>query len=294
MWVEVCWRRTSSQVPHTTTSATMPSGEHGDYQCASELSRNLTIRTTGAELSQEVSRNLMEGGRTGVGGGGTNTTVRILAAESDKRALCHSRSAAIVGQQLRESGRFAPTICCHPPDIPSTRNTMNCSTQPDPLNNRAGVMVRLVRSGSIAFAVWAAAACTVRADDQDLWRTASPPHGDIDSYGGEADSTVVVVMAPSDCVACNSALGDWILWGSSGRNRALVMLFSSRPTEAEQRTLAATRIKPRAVLPEGSPSVRSDVAVYAFVRGELRDSAVGQRGSLALLARIQGTRPQKE
>ena len=146
---------------------------------------------------------------------------------------------------------------------------------------------RLEWGTRIAFLLVGVGGCTMDAASRQSELAEAVPHGDIAAYATEAESTVVVVMAPSDCVACNSALGDWILWGSDSRSRRLVVLFSSRPTEAERRTLAATRIRASDVLPTGAPSVRSDVAVYAFVAGALQDSAVGQKGSLALLARLK-------
>jgi hypothetical protein len=67
------------------------------------------------------------------------------------------------------------------------------------------------------------------------------------SLAARADTAVVLVYAPSDCLTCYGSLQPWLEWGRAHPD-AFSLVFTRPPTRSERMQLAAYRIRPHGLL----------------------------------------------
>lgn len=104
-----------------------------------------------------------------------------------------------------------------------------------------------------------------------------------------ADTTAVLIMAPSDCIACNNAIGAWLAWGEVGATRRTIVLLTEKPTAQETKLLRSTRIRWAGILARHS-KYGTDPLVYFAINGTVRDSARGQLELIGLMRRVSPRR----
>lgn len=90
----------------------------------------------------------------------------------------------------------------------------------------------------------------------------------------QGDTTAVLVVDPSDCLACGLKVGAWQQWQLDGHARRVHVILTRPPTPGERRALRAARLHESGRLGR----VNSQVAtprVYRYVGVTPADSAVG-------------------
>jgi hypothetical protein len=101
------------------------------------------------------------------------------------------------------------------------------------------------------------------------------------------------MMDPSECMACNNAIGDWVLWAKVGRRRTLHIVLTRQPSPNESGTLRTMRL-PIADVASGIGRP-TDPTIYIVAGMGVLDSAAGQKGLLQLSTRYNnrstGLRP---
>lgn len=105
------------------------------------------------------------------------------------------------------------------------------------------------------------------------------------SFLRHADTQVVILMDPSQCVSCNSAIGELQQW-SRGERRSFLVVVSRPASPAELLSLRAARLFPAVVLAQRARPLPEPIALV-FVSATLIDSAAGQSQLLDLVDKLR-------
>lgn len=85
---------------------------------------------------------------------------------------------------------------------------------------------------------------------------------------------MILVVDPTDCLACGFKIGVWQLWEHAAPRRRLAVVLTRLPNDNEQRALRFARIDPAGIL--DTPHRGLDTPrVYRYQGSALVDSAVG-------------------
>lgn len=100
-----------------------------------------------------------------------------------------------------------------------------------------------------------------------------------------ADTVVLLLYDPADCLACGAPIGVWRTWEAASQRRKLVLVLTRPPTRREAEALFTARVAPAAILASGRSPMPVPSA-YVVVSGAISDSGVGRGGIGAVMARV--------
>ncbi len=101
---------------------------------------------------------------------------------------------------------------------------------------------------------------------------------------GTADSAIVSIYAPTDCLTCNSALDRWREWTQAGEDRTHIILMTREPSPKERRALVMDHVVEYRVL-KSKPPAESPFS-YFIVGGAIVDFGRGLVGERSLAKRV--------
>jgi len=104
---------------------------------------------------------------------------------------------------------------------------------------------------------------------------------------GSADTVIVLVYDPADCFECASPLPRWREWALHSPARRLLLILTREPSRAELQLLIVNRLHDTPWFATTANNLATP-AVYAFIRGQQVDSAIGRVPSSAFFSRWVG------
>lgn len=90
-----------------------------------------------------------------------------------------------------------------------------------------------------------------------------------------SDTTIFLIYAPSDCLACGAPLGAWLDWARTGNHRSVQLVLTRPPSPGEQNALRIARVRPAAVLTASSERLQTPSVVVVGPSGTL-DAGFGR------------------
>lgn len=124
--------------------------------------------------------------------------------------------------------------------------------------------------------VWVAPIACTPARPDSVWEVLQPLPGAV-GVADPADTTALLVMNPSQCTICNSAVSRLKAWRNESPNtRAYRLILTRHPRAEEQSVLARFRMHPDLVLDKPGLTPRGPVVVLV-TRGHEISQAVGPR-----------------
>lgn len=90
-----------------------------------------------------------------------------------------------------------------------------------------------------------------------------------------ADSVVLLIHDPADCLACGNPIGVWRSWATGSHRRGLLVVLTRTASTAETHALAAARVTISGHLAAGYESLVTPIG-YFLIGQTVVDSAQGR------------------
>lgn len=156
-----------------------------------------------------------------------------------------------------------------------------------PLSRRARARTGLRLFSAMALGLVALQACTANRDEPESVLSLRMNDGRaLSSSLPAADTVVLLLHDPSDCLACGLPIGVWREWERRQQRRSLMLVLTHPASPAEELALATARVVPAGVLSEERRPPFALPAVFYLVHGRTRDSGFTRPGVHAMMDRV--------